>query len=915
MKTLILTTNPLDPAAREEHQVEDVREFLIARFPTWPASARIYHVQVAENCDVTPADEAGIDRLGELPGPFYVVVFPGAFSLIVALIGLAISLTVMIVRAFQVTPNPARRNSQTESPNNALGGRQNQPRPNSRIPDIFGTVRSTPDLLSSPYRIFVEHEEVEYAYLCIGRGSYEVDDVRDGSTPFGDITGASLEVFGPNTSPNHGDPQLRIGEAITQPLLSAKRFDSVNGQTLRPPNARLRGSLPMGDGIRFVYPNRIELQPGSQILFTDVFFEDDEVTVEGAAVGGALGGHWGRWDEGAGMVIFPDPQPALPAGTYAGEQGIYEGIAYYWYVIPGALDGTFLVATVADRVITLDNPAAINATWGTSFPASDYQASVLSTNYERWTDLVTLDVADMNRVYANFVAASGMYKDDGNEQTRTDVQVQLELTPINALGEVTGGSERIPSNSALAADPTLGAIIGSAVTRSSRALTMQAQPSFTGRCKVRARRVTPTDMEFPGQVVDEVKWRDVYAVAPVAEEHFGDVTTVHAVTRATKEAVVVKERKLNMLATRKLYLRTPHGTGSRDSNGFTTTLQPTNRADDILVAICRDPRLGNRPLAELDLTSIYGAVDAVIDYFGHELAGEFNYTFDKSNVSFEEMVAQVAATVFCTAYRRGNVLKLAFERASTDSTLLFNHRNKVPGSETRTVRFGPLDDNDGVELEYVDPLDDMVMTYSLPVDNLGTPTAVNPKRVETAGIRSKLQAHFHACRAWNKIQHQAVNVEFEATRESDLLVRMDRIVVADNTRPHTQDGEVISQNVLTLHLSQPVVFESGKAYTAFLQHYDGTVEGIPVTAGSTDRDVVLSRAPSIPLSLDALNFARATYLIVADDNPREQAFLVTERESKSIMTSTVRAMNYDARYYANDLDYVNDVVDENGEPV
>ena len=81
---------------------------------------------------------------------------------------------------------------------------------------------------------------------------------------------------------------------------------------------------------------------------------------------------------------------------------------------------------------------------------------------------------------------------------------------------------------------------------------MKINPTFTGYCRVRVKRTTNSDTNFEGTVVDEVKWRDLYAMSPVTQQHFGDVTTVQSVTYATDGALAVKSRKLNMEVTRKL---------------------------------------------------------------------------------------------------------------------------------------------------------------------------------------------------------------------------------------------------------------------------------------------------------------------------------------------------------------------------
>jgi hypothetical protein len=45
---------------------------------------------------------------------------------------------------------------------------------------------------------------------------------------------------------------------------------------------------------------------------------------------------------------------------------------------------------------------------------------------------------------------------------------------------------------------------------------------------------------------------------------------------------------------------------------------------------------------------------------------------------------------------------------------------------------------------------------------------------------------------------------------------------------------------------------------------------------------------------------------------KQRAFLVSSKSPAARMTSDVRAVNYDARYYANDLDFINGVIGEDG---
>lgn len=939
-KSVTLALDAMNPETWESYEVEDIREFLVSKFAMWPSTARIYHKNVSESSDVTPHCKTEVEKLGELEGPFFVVVYPAGATTILVVVLAAVLVSVVLLAPS--VPTPTLRNTQSQSPNNELSDRINKPRPMARIPDIYGTVISTPDLISVPYKIFKDHEEVEYSYMCIGRGEYDISasSVKDDTTLISDIAGSSVEVYAPYTSPNSSDtPQLSIGTAINTPVLDVLRSNSVNGQVLRPPNDQ---SVVGDSNIKFVGPNEIHIN-STDIDFTDYFAASDSLTITGAYISDpnftdvkaiyASSDGFFRFKMSS-STLPPEFQAGLTcvlsgaqfstydlSGGYTIDSVVHELVSGWhycrvnlvspelvnadWLVADGSksatasielynavtldLNGTYTVLSVSDTVITLSSPSLIKPDWAT-LTETDYLSPTLSTTGPKWIGPFILESSSLTEVYSNFIALQGLYKDDGKNQVRFDVTCEIELTPINPDGSPRGSAETFQAT-----------VEGSATYRSSRAVTLMANPTFTGRCKVRARRVTPADLEYKGTVVDEIKWKDVYAVSPVNELDFGNVTTVQSVTYATAGALAIKDRKLNLVATRKIPLRVSGST-------FTSTNYPTNNSAEIISAICLDPYIGNRSVNELDFDSIYDSIADVEDYFGTSIASEFNYTFDANNLSFEEIVRSVAESVFCTAYRMGSVIKLFFEKENIDSTLLFNHRNKLPGSETRTIRFGNQDNYDGVSFKYVSNEDGAQVTYYIPEDR----SAINPKEFESLGITNTLQAYFHAWRMWNKIRYQNTITEFTATQEANLLIKNDRILVADNTRTGTQDGEVLSQNILQLTLSQDVDLTSFAEYSIFLQLPDGTIESIPITAGTLPNQVILEYAPRLPLALAEDLYARTTYMISGVGEVRESAFLVNERNQQSNFTSTVKAINYDSRYYEKDKDYVNGVVDEDG---
>ena len=113
----------MEPDTWTHHEVTDVRDFLMEEFTEWPSTGRIYHQQVSASADVTPSDEATIDRLGELPGPFYVVVYPAdPVTIIIAVVAVVV-VAAVVLPALVKPPTPTLRNTPV------VGGRRPPPPP------------------------------------------------------------------------------------------------------------------------------------------------------------------------------------------------------------------------------------------------------------------------------------------------------------------------------------------------------------------------------------------------------------------------------------------------------------------------------------------------------------------------------------------------------------------------------------------------------------------------------------------------------------------------------------------------------------------------------------------------------------------------------------------------------------------
>lgn len=861
LKNLTIAENALDVETWKKFETENILDFLVEYFKTWPDNARLYHNNVSEANDITPQNTRDFENILKLEGNFYVVVYPGEVITWVAIIISIIAIAIVVFTPKPSIPNIAiRSGSENPSSNNELSERTNKPRINARIPDIFGQVRSVPDLIALPYKFFEDNIEKEHSYMCIGKGEFEITDIKEDTTLFSQLKDSSLEIYGPNTSPNSSStPLTRIGRAINIPIKKVTRLTSVNGQVV---DSEDRESIIGINEISFNSDLKIKKAVGSTIDFTSLFANGDTIIIVAY-----------QYEEVWEVILET-----------------LDGPVYGWVTrIKYDFSGTYTINTVTASEILIVTPGTVNADWNyliLNSLNSDFIDATLKTVLAGYIGPFTIDRTDNKQIWFNFVALNGLYKDNGTKKTPIPIDLMAFVTPVNEAGTPIGATETFSTT-----------LIWSGVGSLAVGKTLKVIPTFTGRCQVKVKRITPKIIASGYQIYDEVKWRDLYAVSDIAETQFGNVTTVQVISSADSSALNVKERKLNMLATRKIPNRISGTT-------FSTILYPTKRASEIISFICLDQFIGKRSLSEIDFDNIYSTVTEIETYFGTVKAAEFSYTFDSSNLSFEEIMHSIADSIFCIAYRRGNKIKISFEKLNNNSTILFNHRNKIPGTETRTVSFGNSSDNDGIEYKYIDKTDDSLVSIYVPTDK----SAANPSIVESIGVRNYSQAYFHAKRLYNKIKYKNQAVEFEATQESNICIINDRILVSDGTRAGSLEGEIVEQNLLELTLSQNLTLLDGISYTMFLQYKDGSVESIPISKTSYQNKVLLAHAPAMDLVLGYNSFARTTFLVTSNTDNRKTAFILTEKSPKGVMTSELKAINYDARYYQNDKDLINSVI-------
>ncbi|MDS7927575.1 host specificity factor TipJ family phage tail protein [Acinetobacter sp. V115_6] len=943
LKKVIIVPDPYSEEGRSEEYVEDVLAYIYQQFSVWPEDARIYHNHIADSCDVTPCNpriiDAQIKHLQSLDGTFYVVI-KGAVVWWLPYLYYAIVAATAVYSLYTVLTMPKPQAQQAGSANNELAQRTNQARLNARIPDPFGRIRSYPDLIAQTYTIYKDGIEIEECLMCIGRGYFQILDMRDGDTDVANISGTSVSVYDPFTS-IIGTPIYQVGEAFTELPKFVRNSASINGQTIELPNSAVLES----SNVWFQSPNLIK---GAGLDFTQYFAANDRAALSGAVYGVQ------DVNLSGSIMVNEDKMVIIESSTNIDNPNLFKGLQLTGalvdivtvtgtppdevtetntrdlsgqYIVSGVtktvitggfhyeitlsnpekinanwqyvnksytitagavlnrnsnsitLDDTYTINSVTADTIALVNPSAINSDWDKllTLPNQNTQGQevlvrfdAVSSKYVGWFNF---DMPEATQAVFNFFFPNGLfYQDSKGGVWEEKITVIIELQAIDSNGDPVGSITTI--NQEIRAN-----------NKSQFGKTIYIDLPTAGSFRFRLSRTTATQA---GKTQDTCKIKSVYGMADSTISDYGNVTVLRSRTVATDGALSIKERKLNCLVNRKLPL---DGTGP---------LQVTRSAGQALINLALDEHIGRRTSAEVDIAQINAEITKVNAYFGSDLMSEFNYTIDDDNLSFEEIAGMVASSAFCEPYRFGSLTRLKFEQPQENAVLLFNHRNKVPLTEKRSYTFGVQKDYDGVELEYTSDEDDARVKYIIPEDI----TPKNPLKITTTGIRNEAQAKTRAWREWNKLRFKYMSCEVEVLDESELLIRNDRILMADNTVVDTQDGEVEGVDGLIIQTSQPCTFDVGSDYFIHLQISNAMVDVVPCTAGIDKYHVVLSRPPVQPLVVSDDRYVKTLYTLVRADQSEAQAFMLEELTPQTQMTNTLKASNYDARFYERDHDFI-----------
>lgn len=638
---------------RKRHNVPPM-EYVVANIPDG-VPVRIYRGEIGEDTEVTEDFEAlkeddvfhiiegaggGGGFLGKLLDPLGVLKF-----------------VTKLISPSQKTPKTSLANQQAESPNNSLTDRNNKLRPYERSYDICGRVQTIPNDLMTTYKVFNDAGVVvEYGYYDAGRGYLDIkaEDITDGDTKVQEITGTSVAVYAPFTSPNNTNtPQLLVGEPISQNLYITIASNEVDGAVLKAQNGIRVNPSDTGEislqGTTGIVRDNTGDSAFSEILSVGDIAVFNLILVKDVAnVSGSYA-----------VTYVDDFEVRVAAG----------GMLSEWQKLPSGF-----------TPLTQGTEAWIS-------PSNTYDKSL--------TDWTTLNRLEVERVVANIAAANGMYKDNGSK-LRTSVTVELQYQLLDGAGVPYGDVySKQAVISGRSADYT--------------GVTIYADLPVRSKVRVRARRVTDLDLSFEGTVVDEVSYINLYGQVRDTTPHYGNRTTVHSARKQTPRAAEIKQPQLRMVATEMVYKYLGNGV-------FDTVMTPNTQAIQSLIRLARDPVVGNLNLTTSNMDKLLATQTEIENYFGSAEAGQFCYTFDDYKMTMQDIISTIADAIFCTPYRKGQDILLDFERPRIGPEMVFTHRSKTTATEKWTRTFNDAQIYDSLKFSYIDPDTNVKETISIPAE-------------------------------------------------------------------------------------------------------------------------------------------------------------------------------------------------------
>lgn len=295
-----------------------------------------------------------------------------------------------------------------------------------------------------------------------------------------------------------------------------------------------------------------------------------------------------------------------------------------------------------------------------------------------------------------------------------------------------------------------------------------------------------------------------------------------------------------------------------------------------------------RPSSELDIATLNALHTKWAGY-------EFNYVFtDRSTVW--EALRTITTPFGAEPVPVGPVMSVVQDGVKAVRSMLFTDANIIENSITVGYSFDEEGATDGVEIEYINPVDFQPSYARYPS------TALRPDQFSLPGVTNATHAAQYAQLTWQRRQGQRKRVSFDTELEGLLLQLGDRIGVAHNVPKWGESGQVIAVSGLTLTVDRNIDW-SGGTKQIVLRNQDGTVGNpISVTRGATDNIVNLATSPGITINVN--NDYENTVYAFGSSTTLVRDFVVVSVTPSGENQVSVDAVNYAPTIFTGAMTYM-----------
>jgi len=249
--------------------------------------------------------------------------------------------------------------------------------------------------------------------------------------------------------------------------------------------------------------------------------------------------------------------------------------------------------------------------------------------------------------------------------------------------------------------------------------------------------------------------------------------------------------------------------------------------------------------------------------------------------------------------KNGNRLEFSRDEIQLVRTTLFNTRNKKPRSEQKSIRLQKPNDHDGVEIQWT--FEDTGEAFT---EEFNNGAAINPKKIEAAGIRNFKQAWNRGFIEFLKLKLQRESVKFQSTKEGLFSQVGDRVANADGTDIKAQSGEVKSIVSLTIETHTPIDFNGNATGTVILRDEAGAVSTEITVTPRLDgiSGFILAGLPAFTIRIRGdLDYQVGTlYTFALTGEQKIRDYILQKRTPKKDGYVTLELLNYDPAVYAPD---------------